>query len=226
MESFLRFQVAGITGRVTSAKLRLRSTTNTVDGPAVRGTTNGWSETGLTWSNRPAPTTGATSDAGAIGTDQWAEWDVTALLAADGPLNLHLSQPGNDGLDFHSREASTQSNRPQLVVTVSNDAYARPAGASPVRVSLVPAYEPCTSPNREHGPPLAHPACSSARAELAARHGRHPGRERQAGGLGRDWSATRSGRGSPRRPRTRPTWRFEAQVTDVRDADDPAALPR
>ena len=53
--SFLRFQVAGITGRVTSAKLRLRSITDTGDGPAVRGTTNDWSETGVTWSNRPAP---------------------------------------------------------------------------------------------------------------------------------------------------------------------------
>ena len=112
VESFLRFQVAGITGRVTSAKLRLRSITNTSNGPAVRGTTNGWSETGLTWANRPAPTTGAASDAGAIGNDQLAEWDVTALLAADGPLNLHLSQPGNDGLYFHSREASTQSEPP------------------------------------------------------------------------------------------------------------------
>ena len=93
---------------------------------------------------------------------------MTPLLAADGPLNLHLSQPGNDGLDFHSREASTQSNRPQLVVTVSNDAYARPTGASPLRVSLVPAYEPCTSPNREHGPPLAHPAC--ARPAQSSQH--------------------------------------------------------
>ncbi len=158
-ESYLRFQVAGITGRVTSAKLRLRSTTDTDDGPAVRGTTNTWSETGLTWANRPAPTTAAASDAGAIGSNQLAEWDVTALLTADGPLNLHLSQPGDDGLYFHSREASAQSNRPQLVVTFSNDAYARPQGASPLRASLVPAYEPCMSPNREHGPPLAHPAC-------------------------------------------------------------------
>ena len=54
-QSFLRFQVAGITGRVTSAKLRLRSITDTADGPAVRGTTNDWSETGVTWANRPAP---------------------------------------------------------------------------------------------------------------------------------------------------------------------------
>jgi acyl-homoserine-lactone acylase len=39
--------------------------------------------------------------------------------------------------------------------------YPRPKGASPMRVSLVPAYEPCTAPNRTHGPPLAFPSCSA-----------------------------------------------------------------
>ena len=38
--------------------------------------------------------------------------------------------------------------------------YPRPAGASPLRASLVPAYAACAAPNRTHGPPLAHPACS------------------------------------------------------------------
>jgi hypothetical protein len=43
---------------------------------------------------------------------------------------------------------------------VLNDAFARPKGATPTRVSLVPAYNACTSPNRNHGPPLAHPSCN------------------------------------------------------------------
>jgi hypothetical protein len=38
--------------------------------------------------------------------------------------------------------------------------YVRPKFASPVHVSLVPAFGPCESPNRVHGPPLAHPACA------------------------------------------------------------------
>jgi hypothetical protein len=159
-QSFLRFQVAGISGRVTGARLRLRSTTDTVDGPAVRGTVNGWTETGVTWNARPAATTAAVSDAGAIGSNSWTEWDVTPLVAGDGPLSLQLSQPGTDGLYFHSREATTSSFRPELVVTFTNDAYARPKSATPVQVSLVPAYEACASPNREHGPPLAQPSCN------------------------------------------------------------------
>ena len=38
--------------------------------------------------------------------------------------------------------------------------YPRPKGASPLRVSLVPAFQPCSAPNRTHGPPLAFGSCN------------------------------------------------------------------
>jgi hypothetical protein len=38
--------------------------------------------------------------------------------------------------------------------------YPRPRSASPLYLSLVPYSQPCTTPNREHGPPLAHPSCA------------------------------------------------------------------
>jgi Tol biopolymer transport system component len=38
--------------------------------------------------------------------------------------------------------------------------YARPRAATPTTVKLVPAYEPCTSPNGTHGAPLASGSCS------------------------------------------------------------------
>ena len=38
--------------------------------------------------------------------------------------------------------------------------YVRPKSAGEVRVSLVPAFAPCTTPNREHGPPLAFGSCA------------------------------------------------------------------
>ena len=47
-----------------------------------------------------------------------------------------------------------------IVVQVAIATHPRPKGASPVRASLVPAYEKCTSSNRTHGPPLAFPSCS------------------------------------------------------------------
>ncbi len=38
--------------------------------------------------------------------------------------------------------------------------YARPKGASPFRVSLIPAYLGCSSPNRSHAAPLAFGSCN------------------------------------------------------------------
>jgi glucose/arabinose dehydrogenase len=38
--------------------------------------------------------------------------------------------------------------------------YARPRGASPFRVPLVPAFNACTTPNRNHGAPLASGSCT------------------------------------------------------------------
>jgi hypothetical protein len=38
--------------------------------------------------------------------------------------------------------------------------YPRPKGATPTRVSLVPAFNQCTSSNRTHGAPLSSPSCA------------------------------------------------------------------
>jgi TolB protein len=38
--------------------------------------------------------------------------------------------------------------------------YSRPKGASPLRASLVPAFDECAAPNRTHGAPLAFGSCA------------------------------------------------------------------
>jgi hypothetical protein len=38
--------------------------------------------------------------------------------------------------------------------------YPRPKGATPFEAYLVPAYKPCTTPNRSHGAPLDYGSCS------------------------------------------------------------------
>jgi len=47
-----------------------------------------------------------------------------------------------------------------IVASAANAAHVRPKGASPIRVSMVPAFNQCTSANRTHGPPLAFPSCN------------------------------------------------------------------
>ena len=51
--------------------------------------------------------------------------------------------------------------------------YPRPKGATPMRISLVPAYNACTSPNRTHGPPLVVRLVQPAPARLLLPDGRH-----------------------------------------------------
>jgi hypothetical protein len=45
-------------------------------------------------------------------------------------------------------------------LSLQPEGYPRPKAASSLSLPLVPAYSPCTSPNRTHGPPLAFGSCS------------------------------------------------------------------
>ena len=48
-----------------------------------------------------------------------------------------------------------------LLITASGQAtHPRPKGATPIRMSLVPAYAACAAPNRTHGPPLSFASCN------------------------------------------------------------------
>jgi hypothetical protein len=47
-----------------------------------------------------------------------------------------------------------------VVASVASATHPRPKGATPLRASMVPAYNACTAPNRTHGPPLAFPSCN------------------------------------------------------------------
>jgi glucose/arabinose dehydrogenase/PKD repeat protein len=161
VESYLRFLVGGVTAKIQSAKLRLLSTGNsTVDGPAAYPTSSSWTESGIIWNNKPAATGAALSDVAMIDAGQWVEWDVTPAVMGEGPVSFRLAQTVSDGVNFHSRNSATASQRPELVMTVLNDSFPRPKGATPTRISLVPAFDACASPNMTHGPPLASGSCN------------------------------------------------------------------
>ena len=115
VESFLRFAVAGVTGTVSRARLRLYATDPTGNGPALyRADPNAvWTETGITWSNKPVRT-GAVANLGSISAGRYVEYDVTAAVTGNGTYTFNLVAESTDGVDFRSREAA--DNRPQLVV--------------------------------------------------------------------------------------------------------------
>ena len=47
-----------------------------------------------------------------------------------------------------------------VMATAANATHPRPKGATPLRASMVPAYNACATPNRTHGTPLAFPSCN------------------------------------------------------------------
>jgi hypothetical protein len=116
VESFLRFTVAGITGPVSRARLRLYATDPTGNGPAVyRADPNvAWAETGITWNTKPARTAGVVANLGSISANRYVEYDVTTAVTGDGTYTFNLVAESTDGTDFRSKEAS--SSQPQLVV--------------------------------------------------------------------------------------------------------------
>jgi Bacterial Ig-like domain/Glycosyl hydrolase family 26 len=115
-EGFVRLRVEGVTGVIRQAKLRLYASNGTSNGPALLPTTSDWSESLVTWDNKPAATGPAAANVGQVASKSWVEYDVTSALAGDGVYSFALVPESSDGIDLVSRE-STSANKPQLVIT-------------------------------------------------------------------------------------------------------------
>src|SRR5688572_20935792 len=106
VESYIRFTITGISGTVSSAKLRVYVTDATRNGPALYTTSNSWTETGITWNNRPARTSAALEDKGALATNSWVDYDVTQIITGNGTYSFILATDAADLLGLSSREGS------------------------------------------------------------------------------------------------------------------------
>jgi outer membrane protein assembly factor BamB len=124
--SYLRFDISGLSGAISAAKLRLYgshqgSSTSSDSCYGVSDIT--WSETGIAWSNKP--TLGAKlSSASVTRTSAYYEWDVTSYLQAQkaagkSAVTLAVTMdalPPDGAADvFNSREAG--QNTPQLAIS-------------------------------------------------------------------------------------------------------------
>jgi hypothetical protein len=118
MQSYLRFDVSGVSGTLQSAKLRVFAYSGSNDGPAVYTSSSNWTEYGITWSNRPAPTSGAVDDKGYIADNTWVEYNVTPLVSSqgNGTYTFLFMTNSTDGTHFHSRQSAQP---PQLVLTTN-----------------------------------------------------------------------------------------------------------
>jgi dipeptidyl aminopeptidase/acylaminoacyl peptidase len=101
----------------------------------------------------------------------------------------------------------------------SPPSYPRPKGATPLRVSLVPAYEACTTPNREHGPPLAFPSCNPPdQASSFLTVGSPDANAQPAKAMG--FMSMTAIPGNPASQTDEADVALQLQITDVRRSDD------
>jgi Calx-beta domain len=80
------------------------------------------------------------------------------------PVNGDVASEGDETLTLELSDVQfatpSSVSATGTIVDDDFDGYPRPKSASPLYLSLVPAYEPCTAPNRTHGPPLDSPSCN------------------------------------------------------------------
>ncbi|PTA48012.1 DNRLRE domain-containing protein [Micromonospora sp. RP3T] len=117
--SYLQFTVTRLTDPVSSARLRLH-VRNTANAPSPNGGTaqkvgTSWSESTLTYANRPASVGGPLGSLGTVRSNTWYELDVTDAVTGNGEVAFSLSSTNPDGAFYDSRESGTYA--PMLIVT-------------------------------------------------------------------------------------------------------------
>jgi chitodextrinase len=118
--SYLRFDLRGVTGTVTSATLNIYANSSLPTGYDVKTVLNNdtsWSETGMTYNNAPAADAYVATSTAAVGGSP-TNVELTAFVQAnEGQLvSIALTGRSTTALSLASRESV---NPPQLVITTS-----------------------------------------------------------------------------------------------------------
>ncbi len=129
-ESYLRFNVPASGGTLLGATLRLSALTTTA--PGVQGISlvsdNSWTESGITWNNKPSSSDVLTTWTPAAGTV--SSVDVTSAMPVSGNVSLRiaaLTETSNGFVSYASRNNTAAANRPRLTLVY---------GRTPPAVSL------------------------------------------------------------------------------------------
>jgi PKD repeat protein len=117
--TYLRFDLSSVLQPIVSAKLRLFCTDDSPVGGLVFPTTNGWTETGITWANKPAASGAQIGSVGAATLNTWMEVDLTGAVTGGGLVNLVLTSTSSNSCLYSSREGA---NPPELVIETGDSA--------------------------------------------------------------------------------------------------------
>ena len=116
--TYMKFDLTSLVGRnITSAVLKVKVTDGSVSTQNLKQTSTSWSETGITFNNRPAFSTTITSFSGtAAGT--WKDINLTSWVNANkgSVVSFGIDSSGFDNVVFYSRNAALTADRPYIEV--------------------------------------------------------------------------------------------------------------
>jgi len=117
--TYVQFQVGGLSGPVTGARLRLFATDGSDSAGRVFAVASTWTEEGITWNGAPGLGSSALATGGAVAGGAWTELDVGAAFTAGARTSVTysfaLTSSSTDSAYFSSREGA---HPPELVLTV------------------------------------------------------------------------------------------------------------
>ncbi|MDA5279572.1 DNRLRE domain-containing protein [Streptomyces sp. Isolate_45] len=116
---FLKFDVTGITKPITRATLRIHvddvAGAESGSGGTFRAMSNtSWSETSVTYGNRPSIDGTVLGTLGSVSRNTWYKVDVTSYVKGNGSFGIGVTSSSSNGADYDSRE--TGATAPQLVI--------------------------------------------------------------------------------------------------------------
>lgn len=119
-EWLMKFTVGGIGSRtVTSAKLVLWCTDDSKGGGSFSAVTDqSWLEDQVTWANAPPAAAGPFATLGQVDIGASYEIDMRSLITGDGTFSIRAASPLNNDAGYASRDHSSATMRPLLIVVV------------------------------------------------------------------------------------------------------------
>ncbi|MFH1808819.1 MAG: DNRLRE domain-containing protein [Pseudomonadota bacterium] len=115
---YFKFDLTGVTGVVQQARLHLRATNAGWGGAVVSVPDSTWSESTLTWNNRPMMGAALYDQAGAVVIDDSYALDVTAAMWLGASVSMAMISTANDGAAYGSKENPDLSTRPVLELVI------------------------------------------------------------------------------------------------------------
>jgi trimeric autotransporter adhesin len=112
--SYLKFAATGLDGPVKSARLRLFVSDASPDGGSIYAVGNGWTETGINWSNAPVlPGSSLRSIGATPPVGSWVDVDLGSAITGNGTYSFAIASNSSNSAYYSSRQGT---NAPQLIV--------------------------------------------------------------------------------------------------------------